>query len=152
MSYNLSDFVAESNRIEGINRNPLGDEIEAHVRLLNLSLVQVIDLEHFVVVCAGVPLRREAGMDVRVGGYRPPPGGPDIERQLAALLKAIEDGRLDPYEAHVRYETIHPFIDGNGRSGRALWLWHMLRDGRDPWALPFLHRWYYESLQAGRHA
>jgi hypothetical protein len=107
-------------------------------------------LEEFVEVVAARPLRRAVGQDVRVGNHRPPRGGPSIEGHLEDLLSAVNGGRVSPYEAHRRYETLHPFLDGNGRSGRALWAWQMLRDGLDPFALPFLHRWYYQSLDAAR--
>ena len=48
------------------------------------------------------------------------------------------------------YEMLHPFMDGNGRSGRALWAWMMLRLGQDPFALLFLHRFYYQTLENSR--
>lgn len=144
-------FVAESNRIEGITRPPLQAELDAHRTLWGLAAVEVVDLEQFVeFVAPGARLRRHPGRDVRVGNHRPLPGGPQIERALARLLAAIQDGDLTPYEAHCRYEALHPFMDGNGRSGRALWAWHMQRVGLDPFALPFLHRWYYQSLDAWR--
>lgn len=39
---------------------------------------------------------------------------------------------LDPIEMHKRYEHVHSFADGNGRSGRmALW-WHELKLGQKP--------------------
>jgi Fic family protein len=57
---------------------------------------------------------------------------------------------FSPYQQHHQYESLHPFTDGNGRSGRTIWAWHMMRVGRDPFALPFLHRFYYQALEAGR--
>lgn len=45
---------------------------------------------------------------------------------------------------------LHPFMDGNGRTGRAVWAWAMQRDGQDPFALSFLHRFYYQTLEYSR--
>jgi hypothetical protein len=50
-----------------------------------------------------------------------------------------------PLEAHVRYETLHPFTDGNGRTGRALWYWMMVGSSRAD--LGFLHAFYYQTLK-----
>lgn len=146
----LIRFVEESNRIEGMHREVRGYELDAHALLLSSPVLTVELLVAFVREIAAVPLRRTLGQDVRVGNHFPPPGGPDIEPALAGLLEEINDGLLTPYEAHVRYETLHPFMDGNGRSGRAVWAWQMQRDGLDPFALPFLHRFYYQSLDGGR--
>lgn len=54
----------------------------------------------------------------------------------------------DPWKMHVAFEKLHPFMDGNGRTGRALWAWHMKQLGLDPFALSFLHRFYYQTLAA----
>lgn len=67
-----------------------------------------------------------------VGGSRPgnarfvPPPPTEVENCLAALerfLHAKDDG-ISPLIraglAHVQFETIHPFLDGNGRTGRLL--------------------------------
>ncbi len=146
----LYAFVAESNRIEGILRPPTDGELVAHEQFLELPEIRVADLGHFVKEIAAVPLRRHPGHNVIVGNHLPPPGGPEIETELQELLADIHADELTPWEAHVAYEKLHPFLDGNGRSGRVLWAWTLLRAGREPFALGFLHTAYYEALEVGR--
>lgn len=152
----LVTFVRDSNRIEGIHRDPTRQEIEAHTELLALDTLSIEAVETFVSrIQPDAKLRRRAGLSVRVGPHRAARGGPQIERELAELLTLIcntvgGNGALLPWKAHVEYETLHPFSDGNGRSGRALWAWQMLREGRDPFAIDVLRALYYQSLDWGR--
>ena len=121
----LERFVAESNRIEGIHREPLPAEIAAHEDILALDRVGVSDVEGFVAaVQPGAALRNKVGLDVRVGGHLPPRGGLEVPRMLESVLVGAQI--LPPYISHVAYENLHPFTDGNGRSGPALWLWQMM--------------------------
>lgn len=148
----LRFFVRESNRIEGIRRAPLKRELQAHVTLLTTHDLAVMDLAKFVdAVQPGKELRIREGMNVRVGSHIAPPGGPAIGFGLKTLLDAANAG-ADPYVIHQRYEHLHPFMDGNGRSGRALWLWQMIRQHRNtlPLHMGFLHLWYYQSLSCWR--
>lgn len=75
-------------------------------------------------------------------------GGPKIRAALNLLLQEINNGD-DPYRTHQTYERIHPFTNGNGRSGRALWLWSMNKNKKLHYVmkLGFLHNWYYQSLE-----
>lgn len=151
----LDDFIVESNRIENIHRPPTAPEVQAHVRLLDRPVLDVSDLELFVhVVTDGrAQLRRRLGMNVRITSvppYFPPPGNPDMDADLQSLLDAARDATLDPWRLHLAYEALHPFNDGNGRSGRALWAWQMLRAGQDPFEFGFLRAFYYQTLSANR--
>jgi hypothetical protein len=146
----IVDWIAGSNAIEGIHRPPTAIEIQEHELLLRKPQLIVQDLVRFVrYVAPGAELRDRPGMNVRVGTHIPVPGGAHIEPALADVLAAALDC-ASPYQTHVDYETLHPFMDGNGRSGRALWAWQMNYIGEDPFALSFLHRFYYQTLEASR--
>lgn len=142
-----SELIAESNLIEGINRPVSREEVVAFERFLDLEEVRVSDLVHFVSVYQpGAILRDRPGLNVRVGIHCPPAGGVVIAQRLDDLLTQVNQQKLSPWAAHVRYEALHPFTDGNGRSGRMLWYWMHLGNPR-AFQYGFLHWFYYESLQ-----
>ena len=143
----LREFIRESNHIEGIDREPTQFEIGTATRFLKQASVTVGMMEEAVARFElGARLRERAGMDVRVGNHIAPPGGPEIRMRLENLLTHMH--KHAPHAVHCSYEELHPFVDGNGRSGRLLWLWMMVKkDGGIP-PLGFLHTWYYSSLAA----
>lgn len=147
--YNLVPFLTESLLIENILRPPFRTEIEATEKFLmlpKLSLDAVTDLAKIFEPRAA--LRNVKGMDVRVGNHVPPKGGAAIVRGLKMIIEQANKGDK-PYEVHTAFQTLHPFMDGNGRTGRAVWAWQMVKDrgvyaGLDKL---FLQRWYYQSLR-----
>ena len=144
----LYEFVKESNRVEGIAR--VSDEdMAAHRQFLSLDEPKLENVRDAVWALSRGKIRDKPGMDVRVGNHYPPEGGKDIPERLDNLLRtAVHSKASDaPHAIHHWYETLHPFMDGNGRSGRLLWLWMHLEAGTYM-DLGFLHQWYYESLQA----
>jgi len=99
-----------------------------------------------------------------IGGTRPgnahfvPPPPHRVEECMGALEKFLHDEE-QPYPtlikaalAHVQFETIHPFLDGNGRLGRLLISFILHHDGLLSKPLLYLslyfkeHRAYYYEL------
>lgn len=148
----IEAFVRESNRIEGITRPPTDAEVEAFVEFLALPVVRVADVETYVRRIGGGMLRCMDGLNVRVGNHRPLSGGPHLVSTLQGILDCVNRNIGTPWELHVRYETLHPFLDGNGRSGRVLWAWQVLRFHHypDTLAMGFLHPAYYAALEHAR--
>ena len=139
----MDAFLRESLAIEGIHRAPTQAEINATYAFLtgDLDVDAVIALQ--AVYAPGMPLRDQPGMNVRVGRYVAPPGGTHMRNALAAIMGSM----ASPYKLHIQFELLHPFQDGNGRTGRAVWAAAMLEVGQDPFALGFLHRFYYQTLE-----
>lgn len=106
---------------------------------------------------------------VWIGGTRPgnavfvPPPAAALPDCLALLERFLNDDPepvpplLKAALVHVQFETIHPFLDGNGRIGRLLIVLQLVADGvlREPMLYPSLyfktHRaLYYELLNEVR--
>jgi len=142
---NLELFQQESNKIEGIFKTRAGET--AALRSFLSEELSIKSLEAYVKVCQpNAVLRLAPGLNVQVGNYIAPAGGPAIGYALEELLSRCISPGLSPWEAHCLYENLHPFTDCNGRSGRALWLWLMNEDA----PLGFLHTFYYQTLKERR--
>jgi Fic family protein len=115
-----------------------------------LSQVQIEDIHRALL--AKTPVARIGGV-VRdkqnwVGGndYNPcgadfvPPPPESVAALLADLCQAIAEEHLPPLMqaalVHAQFETIHPFLDGNGRTGRALVHVILRRRGLTPSYVP----------------
>ncbi|RYF33033.1 MAG: Fic family protein [Comamonadaceae bacterium] len=92
--------------------------------------------------------------------YTPPEGEFLLRHRLANWERFIHEQReLDPLirmaVAHYQFEAIHPFTDGNGRTGRVLNILLLIQDGLLSLPVLYLSRYiinnksdYYRLLQA----
>ncbi|NBQ57760.1 MAG: Fic family protein [Opitutaceae bacterium] len=107
---------------------------------------------------------RYRSIAVRVGNYLPP-----TPNEVSGLMFELLDWwnkrstGLSPVLSsailHYRFEALHPFADGNGRTGRALALWELYRRGFDTHHIFSVDEYYWEdrpryyaALEAVRHA
>jgi len=144
----LIAFAKESNAIEGIYDDIMLMQYESRLRaFLELDEITVSDL------CAfneGHGVLRTNGECVTVGNHTPPKGGQAVLYSLVDILHDVNLGELDPWFMHIEFETLHPFTDGNGRTGRAIWAWQKVnQEGRNLSNL-FLQQWYYDTLEQSR--
>jgi Fic family protein len=179
----LSDLLLfESNELPGV---PLDDvqEVSNYVAALNYGLarlregfplsLRLIREIHGVLLAKGRGSEKTPGEFRRsqnwIGGSRPgnalfvPPPPQDVMACMGALEKFLHN---DPVAtpvlikaalAHVQFETIHPFLDGNGRLGRLLITLLLCAEGALAEPLLYLslyfktHRsTYYDLLQGVR--
>lgn len=107
------------NSADGIRRNP-------GIKLLNPTTGQVV--------------------------YTPPEGEEVIQQKLFALaqfINAPEDDNLDPLVKmaliHYQFEAIHPFSDGNGRTGRILNILYLIQQSLIGLPVLYLSKYIIEN-------
>ena len=106
------------------------------------------------IIAGAVMDQGEAGryrsIRVRVGTYLPPPPE-DVSGLMFEFLEwwNKDSPKLSPVLSsaivHYRFESIHPFADGNGRTGRALALWELYRRGFDTHHVFAVDEYYWED-------
>lgn len=144
----LMEFAKESNRIDGItnadDNERMFKKLEAFLKLEKLTIENVCEFNEWG------ELRDREKMNVWICGKMAPVGGNYIRRSLETLLSNISNhgntSNVDSYNCHLCFERSHPFMDGNGRTGRAIWLWQMVRQHDYDLSLGFLHKFYYQVL------
>ena len=118
------------NNSSSISSNML---LAAHKKMLSLGSID-----------EGMP-GRYRDRAVRIGDLIPPPAEmvPKMMADLEQYLNSASNipPLIQAGLAHVQFETIHPFLDGNGRIGRLLIILLMLRDNL--LEMPLLYPSYY---------
>ena len=129
----------------------------AHALRDHRRLSAELTIEIVRMIKADVPgIRAHPGADLknRATGevvYTPPDGAPRIRALLANLEQFINttEDDLDPLVKlavlHYQFEAIHPFSDGNGRTGRILLILFLLQQRLLEQPILFLSRYIIEN-------
>ncbi len=176
----LTNLVLHENQLApGVPRSDV-EEVSSYVRAMQYGIDRLNELpvcmrllrevQHIIVegsrgaVQAPGEIRRVQNW---IGGSSPsnarfvPPPPNVLAQALSELEKFINDSPLPPLIraglAHVQFETIHPFLDGNGRVGRLLITLLLIHQKvlKEPTLYISLHfkrnrEEYYERLQRVR--
>lgn len=133
-------FIRESNEIE----NEVGvdlDHLQAFIHIKNRVFQgKSRELnENFILnihlVLMQNKLRKYVGeyrkSNVQLSTGKQFPSAINVPYLMDEWIKDFNSMKFETFEMHKRFENIHPFIDGNGRTGRLLWAFDMLRLGLD---------------------
>lgn len=110
---------------------------------------------------AGTVLKNESTNEIV---YTPPQDYPTIQMLMDNLEKFMNDNAMSDADPlikmaviHHRFETIHPFYDGNGRTGRIINILYLVKEGLLDLPILYLSRYiiqykadYYRLLQQVR--
>ncbi len=126
--------------------------VEKHATKKRLTHADILRLH--AIIAGQVMDQGKAGryrtIQVRVGHHVPPPAS-DVSGLMFDLLEwwTTDAPTLSPVLSsailHHRFEAIHPFADGNGRTGRVLALWELYRRGFDAHRIFSIDEYYWED-------
>ena len=134
------EFIKESNHIEGEDNLPI--DVESLKKFLANDLTEE-NLHEYHLIVSGKQSRsgKRRDCNVWIGGHVTPPPS-TIPWYMKKYFKQLP--KLSAFEAHNKFEAIHPYMDFNGRMGRAIRL-HKMQNVYD-WKISFLHNYYYQTL------
>ena len=155
----IPQWIKESNLIEGVFSSL--EDRRSYMAWLWLKKQETVTLDVLLKLhkkIMRVHLGKEAGhlrvCNVRVGNrtcphYENVPGL--VSDWLSHDLKKKSFDDILEYnikQSHIRFEKIHPFIDGNGRTGRMIMNWQRVKNGLEPLCIRLAEVFeYYEWFE-----
>lgn len=166
---NLKDSIINASTKEVLNyRQALqrGFELVRKHKLLTNNIIKEIQRQ---LECNSAGFRTLPGTKLKSSDgrvvYTPPQETWEVERLMANLECFINDEQLSDLDPlikmaiiHHQFESIHPFYDGNGRTGRIISILYLVLNGLLDIPILYLSRYitrnkgeYYRLLQAVRN-
>jgi Fic family protein len=152
LQIDLDRYVSEREIYEAKNLARVTEYVETKAKEAELSVPTILSLHHMLIgnINASIAGRfRQKDEWVRVGahiGADPK----DVERLVGEVLSLYHADREQHITAriarlHLAFESIHPFCDGNGRIGRVINNYALIREGYVPINIAFADRARYYS-------
>jgi Fic family protein len=150
LQIDLDRFVSQRELFEAKNLARVTEYIESKAKETELALPLMLFLHKVLLSNIRDEIAgrfRQAGEWVRVGAHIG--ADPDvIEEKLARVIAAYHGSKGQHIVArlarlHLSFEDVHPFVDGNGRIGRAIVNYELIREGYVPINIAFADRARY---------
>lgn len=142
------NWIHQSNLIEGVDESAedaRSEEAWKWFICMPLSMVTILGVHRRLM---SVKLGKQAGKfrthDVRVGSRVCPPSVhvPSLMWNWFFVFEKADTEQAIK-EAHIAFEKVRPFIDGNGRSGRMIMNYQRVKAGFEPLCIEAAKRWDY---------
>ena len=151
----LDRYITEREIFEAKNLARVVSYIDTRAKEQELTLDVMLSLHKILIsnIRDAIAGRFRTGHEyVRVGSHIAPPPVEvvgQLEKMLAEYNAAREENIIKRIaKLHLNFEYIHPFVDGNGRLGRALNNYLLIREGYVPINIKFIDRnKYYEAFK-----
>lgn len=155
MQIDLDRYITERELFEAKNLARVVEYIDKKAKEKELNMDVILFLHKMLIsnIRDDIAGRfRKANEFVRVGNYI----APNPKEIISLLEKMFTDYNSTSHESiikriaklHLQFENIHPFVDGNGRIGRVINNYLLIRDGYVPINIKFIERSnYYNAFK-----
>ncbi len=155
LQIDLDRFISEREVFEAKNLARVVEYIETKAKEKELTLDVILSLHKMLIsnIADGIAGRfRKDDEYVRVGSHiapRPQEVVERLEKMLAEYNAASHEKIIKRIaKLHLAFEYTHPFVDGNGRIGRVLNNYLLIREGYVPINIKFIDRQkYYDAFR-----
>lgn len=155
LQIDLDRYISEREIFEAKNLARVVTYIDKRAKEQELTLDVILSLHKMLIsnIRDDVAGRfRQAGEYVRVGSHIAPKSEEIIgklQRMLSKYNAAVNENITERIaKLHLEFEHTHPFVDGNGRIGRAINNYLLIREGFVPINIKFIDRKkYYDAFK-----
>ena len=155
LQIDLDRYITEREIFEAKNLARVVSYIEKRAKEQELNLEVILSLHKMLIFNIRDDIAgrfRKENEFVRVGSYIAPPPEEVVDR-LKKMLTEYNSSSSESIikriaRLHLTFECTHPFVDGNGRIGRVINNYLLIREGFVPINIKFINRKkYYEAFK-----